>query len=323
MRWGGINRRAMAVALLVTAAAHAELVDKVAAVVNRDIIPLSEVNAKAAMELSRTQGEPDGKKRNELRQQILMKALDQLIGERLLDQQAKDLNVEVSEAQIDAGIDDVKKQNKIDGEQFEKLLLNEGYTLASYRAFMKKHMARMTLINLKVRAKVKVSDEDVKAEYARYAKAESDDVEVHVRHLLVQLPAGASPAQVEDARKKAAGLAAEARAPGVDFAKLARAKSEGASKDEGGDLGFFRRGVMVPEFEKVAFNAPLGTISDPVRTSLGWHVLKIEEKRALPAKGFEEMKEALREQLFRAQLEKFSEQYVQELRGQAVIALKM
>ncbi len=291
--------------------------------VNRDIIALSEVNTKASMELSRTQGEPDGKKRGELRQQILQKALDQLIGEKLLDQQAKDLNVEVTEAQIDAGIEDVKKQNKIDGDQFEKLLLNEGYTMASYRAFMKKHMARMTLINLKVRNKVKVSDEDVKAEYARYAKTESDDMEVHVRHLLVQLPAGANPAQVEEGRKKAVALAVEARAPGADFAKLAKAKSEGASKGDGGDLGFFRRGVMVPEFERVAFNMKVGGVSDPVRTNLGWHVLKVEERRALPAKTFEEMKEPLREQLFRNQLEKFSEQHVQELKSQAVIAQKM
>lgn len=309
--------------ILTSLPAQAELVDRVAAVVNRDIVALSEVNAKAAMELAKLQAEPDGQKRATLQKQILKKALDELIGEKLLDQQAKDLNVEVTDAQIDAGIEDVKRQNKIDGDQFEKLLLNEGYTMASYRTFMRKHMARMTLINVKVRNKVKVTDEDLKAEYAKYAKAEADETEVHVRHLLVQVSAQATPDAVEAARKKAAALAAEARAPGADFAKLAKAKSEGASKDDGGDLGFFRRGVMVPEFEKVAFKLPVGAVSDPVRTSLGWHVLKVDERRALPPKTFEEMKEALREQLFRGQLEKYSDQYVQELRSQATISEKI
>ncbi len=146
---------------------------------------------------------------------------------------------------------------------------------------------------------------------------------MHARHILVQVAPKATPEQVEAARLKALALANEARKPGVDFAALAKKKSEGPSAADGGDLGFFRRGVMVAEFEKAAFALPVGGVSDPVRTKFGWHVLKVEERRAVPPKPFEEVKEQLREKMLRAQLEKYTDQYVQELRAAGDGAVKL
>jgi peptidyl-prolyl cis-trans isomerase SurA len=309
--------------LLLSVPAWAELVDRIAAVVNKDIIALSEVEARAAPELQRIRAEPDPKKRTEQRDAALKRALDSLIGEKLMEAQLKELNIDVSDSEVDLGIEDVKKQNGIEGDQFEKLLMQEGYTMASYRAFMKKHLARLKLINLKVRSKVKVSDEDVKAEYAKIAKMESEDAEVHARHLLVQVSPKATADQVEAARKKAVALAEEARKPGVDFIELAKKKSEGPSAADGGDLGFFRRGVMVPEFERAAFNLPVGGISDPIRTKFGWHVIKVEERRSVAAKSYEELKDQLRNKMLQAQLEKYTDQYILELRAQAVVEDKL
>lgn len=312
------------IAMLVAAVpAWAELVDRIAAVVNRDIITLSEVEARAAPELQRVAAEGDPSKRAELRKAALKRSLDGLIGEKLMESQLKELNIDVADAEIDLAIDDVKKQNNIDGAQFEQLLSSEGYTLATYRAFMKKHLARMKLVNLKVRSKVKVSEEDIKAEYQRAAKAESEDAEVHARHILVQVAAKATPEQIEAARKKAVALMEEAKVPNTDFAALAKKKSEGPSKDDGGDLGFFRRGVMVPEFERAAFTLPIGGVSDPIRTKFGWHVIKVEERRALAVKPYEELKDGLREKILRNQLEKYTDQYIQELRSQAVVEEKI
>ncbi len=316
-------KRVIFLALLIAVPAAAELVDRIAAVVNKDIVALSEVEARAAPEMQRIRAEPDPKKRSELRAAALKRALDMLIGEKLMESQLRELNIDVSDAEVDLGIEDVKKQNGIDGEQFEKLLMQEGYTMSGYRQFMKKHLARLKLINLKVRSKVKVSDEDLKVEYAKLAKMESEDAEVHARHLLVQVAPKATPDQVEAARKKAVALAEEARQPGTDFIELAKKKSEGPSAADGGDLGFFRRGVMVPEFERAAFTLPIGGISDPIRTKFGWHVIKVEDRRAVAAKGFDELKDQIRGRMLQQQLEKYTEQYIQELRAQAVIDEKL
>jgi peptidyl-prolyl cis-trans isomerase SurA len=316
-------RIAALTALALSVCASGELVDRVAAVVNGEVIPLSEVEQRAAADLSRAAAKPDAKARTEMRRQVLMAAVDQLIGEKLLEVQIKELNIEVSEQEIDMSIDDVRKQQGVDGDQFEQVLRNEGFTMATYREFMRKHLSRFKLINLKVRNKVNLSDEDLKSEYTRWSKMESEDPEVHARHIVIQTPANANAASVDAAKKKAEMVAKEAKKPGADFAALAKQYGEGANAEEGGDLGFFRRGVMDPEFERVAFALKPGQVSDPIRLKFGFHIIKVEERRAVPAKGFEEVKEQLKTRLLQTQLEKYTTQYVQELRQSAVVEVKL
>ncbi|WP_224249215.1 peptidylprolyl isomerase [Hyalangium gracile] len=311
-------------ALLVGGVARAELVDRVAAVVNRDIIALSEVQQRAAPELARLAAERDPRRRAEQRSQILKQALDILIAERLVEAEVRELGLTVTSAEIEEAMADVRKQNNIsDPAQFEQLLSREGYTMKSYREFLGKQIARGRLMQLKVATKVKISEEDLKAAYAQYSKLEGEEAEVHARHILVSVDPKATPEQVEEARKKAVSIAEEARRPGMDFSALAKARSDGPSREDGGDLGFFRRGVMVPAFEKAAFSLKVGEVSEPIRTNFGWHVLKVEERRAVGVTPYEEMRPKLELKLREEKTEKFVEQYVQELRKKAIVEVKL
>ena len=109
----------------------------------------------------------------------------------------------------------------------------------------------------------------------------------------------------------------------MDFEALARARSEGPSAEDGGDLGFFRRGQMVPAFDRVVYALKEGEVSDPVRTDFGWHVIKVMERRAVDVPKYEALKDQLEEKLRREKTEKFVEQYVQELRQKAVVQVKL
>jgi peptidyl-prolyl cis-trans isomerase SurA len=315
----------VAALLLSGAVARAELVDRVAAVVNRDVIALSEVEKRAAPELARLNSAVrDPKQRAEERAKVLKTSLNTLIGEKLMEEQIRELGLATTDAELEAAVSDVRRQNNITDEaQFERLLSGEGFTVKTYKDFLRNQMSRMKLVQMKVAPKVKVSEEDLKAAYTQYAKLESGDAEVHARHILVQVDAKATPEQVETARQKALKLVEEARKPGVDFAELAKKKSEGPSASDGGDLGFFRRGVMVPAFERVAFTLKEGEVSEPVRTQFGWHVLKVEERRAVDVAPFEQVKAELENRLKMQKTEKFVEQYVQELRQKASVEEKM
>jgi peptidyl-prolyl cis-trans isomerase SurA len=304
-------------------AARAEVVDRVAAVVNRDIIALSEVQQRAAPEVSRINN-PDPKKRNEQRVLLMKTALDTLIGEKLMEAEIAQLGITATEAEVDELVADVRQQNNItDPAQFEQLLASEGISMATYRDMLRKRILRDRLLRVKIGPKVKVSEEDIKAAYAQFARLESEDSEVFARHILVQVDPKAPPEQVEAARKKAEAIAVEARRPGMDFAALARARSEGSSAAEGGELGWFKRGVMVPAFERVAFTLKEGEVSEPVRTNFGWHVLKVEEKRSVAATSYEEMRSKLEAKLYQEKTDKFLEQYVAELRQKANVDVKM
>ncbi|MDY7226030.1 peptidylprolyl isomerase [Hyalangium rubrum] len=313
-----------AVVLVWSGVARAEMVDKVAAVVNRDIIALSEVQQRAAPELARVANERDAKRRADQRAQILKQALDVLIADKLIEAEIRELGLSVTSAEVEEAMKDVQKQNGVtDATQFAELLSREGYTLKSYREFLGKQIARGRLMQMKVSSKIKVSEEDLKAAYAQYSKVEGDEYEVHARHILVTVDPKATPEQVEEGRKKAEAIAAEARRPGMDFSSLAKARSEGPSAADGGDLGFFKRGVMVPAFEKAAFALKTGEVSEPIRTNFGWHVLKVEERRAVGVTPYEEMRGKLEAELRQQKTEKFVDQYVQELRKKAVIEVKI
>src|SRR5262245_759095 len=124
-------------ALLWGGVAGAELVDRVAAVVNRDIIALSEVHQRASPELARLAGERDPRQRSEARNQSLKQALDQLIAEKLVEAEVKELGLTSTASEVEEAMSDVQKQNGIsDPAQFEQLLSREGYTLKSYKEFL-------------------------------------------------------------------------------------------------------------------------------------------------------------------------------------------
>jgi len=310
-------------ALLLATTALAEMVDRVAAVVNNEIITLGDVMKRAAADFQRADQETAPEERAKKHDEITHKVLDQLIDERVLDQELKESKITIDDHQVDMSVQEVMKRYNFTADQFAQAVANEGLTVTEYREQMRKQLGRYQLLREKVAKLVKVTDVDIQSEYNRMAREEGKEVEVHVRHIVVPVAQNAPQAEVDKAYATAKAIAAEARQPGVDFATLAKQKSQGSSAADGGDLGFFRHGAMVPAFEKVAFSLKTGEVSDPVRTSIGWHVLKLEEVRAIGLLPLADLKPQIEDKLRREQSERASLQYVKQLRSAAVIDVKL
>ena len=155
---------------------------------------------------------------------------------------------------------------------------------------------------LAVEGKAATTDEAMKKVYEEAAKQITGEQEVHARHILVETEDDAK--AVEDELKK-----------GADFADLAKKKSKDPGAADGGDLGFFTKEQMVPEFSAVAFALEPGKISDPVKSQFGWHIIKVEEKRDRKAPDFEQVKSQIETYVTRrAQAE-----YVAKLRETAKV----
>jgi len=134
-----------------------------------------------------------------------------------------------------------------------------------------------------------LTDEAMHQVYDEAVKQIGDEKEVHARHILFRAPAGDEKA-AKDAEDKVKAVIVRLK-KGEDFAKVAGEVTEDPSgKANGGDLGYFTKEQMVPEFSDAAFKLEPGQISEPVKTQFGWHVIKVEEKRAKPAPKFEEVK---------------------------------
>jgi peptidyl-prolyl cis-trans isomerase C len=155
---------------------------------------------------------------------------------------------------------------------------------------------------LAVEGKAATTDENMKKVYEDAAKQITGEMEVHARHILVE---------TEDQAKKIA----DDLKKGADFAELAKKDSKDPGASDGGDLGFFTKDQMVPEFSAVAFALEPGKISDPVKTQFGWHVIKVEEKRTRKAPDFEQVKPQIETYVVR----KAQADYVAKLRQVAKV----
>lgn len=147
-----------------------------------------------------------------------------------------------------------------------------------------------------------LTDANMKKVYDDAAKQISGEQEVHARHILVE---------TEDEAKKVA----EDLKKGADFAELAKKSSKDPGAADGGDLGFFTKDQMVPEFSAVAFALEPGKISEPVKSQFGWHIIKVEEKRNRQAPGFDQVKPQIEQYVVR----KAQADYVTKLRESAKV----
>jgi peptidyl-prolyl cis-trans isomerase SurA len=305
-----------------SAAPERRQIDRVAAVVNGEVVTFSELVARSGTEYRRADAMPPGASRDRARAKALQTAFDQVVAERLVEGEAKTLGIEVTEAQIDAAVEDVKKRNNLSDEMLKQALASEGLDLKAYRERLRKDFENHLLIMAKVQNRVKVSDDDIRGYYQSHLSEFAGEEQVKLRLILLTVPAGA-PAE-EDARVKASGEVLLTRlAAGEDFADLARQVSQGPGASSGGDLGWVKKGTMPIDLERVAFVLAPGQNSGLVRAKTGWIILKAEDKRASKAPPLDEVKDRIREKIGNQQAEIYRKQYIEELKREAVIETKI
>ena len=183
----------------------------------------------------------------------------------------------------------------------------------------KKHLdfARKKLLMsdlLQATAKEALTDDAMHKVYDEAVKQMGQEQEVHARHILIRAAAGDENAS-KAAEDKIKAIIARLK-KGEDFETVAKEVTEDPSgKANGGDLGYFSKEQMVPEFSNVAFKLEKGQISEPVKTQFGWHVLKVEDKRVKPTPKFEDVKPQIEQYVAR----KAQAELVQKLRAEAKI----
>jgi peptidyl-prolyl cis-trans isomerase D len=188
-------------------------------------------------------------------------------------------------------IDAAKLENKVTfNDKDERDYFEKNKT--KYTVPEKRKAKYIFLESLKLRADVKVSDDELRQYYGQHKNEYTLPERVKAQHILFKTQ-GKTPEEIEKIKEKARGVLERAK-KGEDFGALAKQYSEDSTASTGGDLGDFKRGQMVPEFDKVAFSLGVGAISDLVQTQFGFHIIKVNGKQEQRERPFEEMKEAIR-----------------------------
>src|SRR5438270_5025320 len=180
--------------------------------------------------------------------------------------------------------------------QFRQALAQQGLSLETVRESLKRQQLTVRLLQYKVKPR-RGSDEEVQAAYATMNR--NAEYEVRARDIFISAPDGASATQQSVARAKADAALRRIR-EGESFAKVARDVSDGPTAKEGGDLGYFRRGQMLPQLEQAAFSLQPGEISGLIRIEGehgGVHIVTVEDRRRLPPRPLSEVQEEIRNRL--------------------------
>lgn len=218
---------------------------------------------------------------------------NQLLQNLIIDKLVSDAAAgeKVSDADVDAEIAKIKKQFP-DEKTFDEQLQQAGQTPEKFRNNIAKMLAQQRW--MQSQAKVPpVTEADAKKFYDSNPKEFEQPETVKASHILFMVDEGA-PEDVVNSKKAAAQEAASRAAKGEDFTALAKELSEepGAS-ETGGDLGFFPKDRMVPEFAEAAFAQKVGTVGEPVKTQFGWHVIKVTDKREAGEVPFADVKDQI------------------------------
>ncbi|MBC9131074.1 peptidylprolyl isomerase SurA [Frischella sp. Ac48] len=247
-----------------------KVVDGVAAIVNNNVILQSDIdemlqNVKASTD---PQNLPDDKA---LRHQII----ERLINENLILQQAAKLNIKISEDDITEAIKSIAQKNNMTINDLRGYLASVGMSYNSYRHKISKELlieqARMNII----KQRIMISDREVNNLANEIAKQPNKNREVNISHILIALPESPSKKQIEDANTKAQNIVDRLK-KGESFAKLAATYSNDEKALEGGKMGWHKLNELPSIFEERLVRAQKNDIIGPIRSGVGFHILKVE-----------------------------------------------
>lgn len=301
----------------------AAIIERVSAVVDDTVILESEVAQRSLPLLAESEAGTDAQARLRAWRSAFRKALDQMIEEQLIIGAAQEAKLEVTDDEVQKAIESIKQQNRVTDKQLETALEAQGTTLALYKKDVRRQIQRLRAINVLVRPRVAVSDDEIKGKYDKLSGQSAVVTEVRLRHVLVALADKPQPADLEAARRRAGEVVARARAA-EDFQALATQLSDDpTTKGSGGDLGWYKRGELPTEWEEILFAMEPGEVRGPVHGPRGLHVFQVVETKKESVRPFAEVKEHLREQLFQEAMEKQTKVWLQELRKKAHVEVKL
>lgn len=264
------------------------------------------------MELSAGQPVPA-----ERRDEILRKALDQLVTYTVLSQETKSRSISVSDAEVDGNLKQMQSQFPNE-QEFKKGLAARGMSVEQLKADARIDMSITKMMDAEVATQPPPTDAQLREFYDKNPDKFKQDESVRASHILFRLDEKATDAGKKKVRAQAESVLKQAKG-GADFAELAKKHSADGSAAQGGDLNFFPRGQMVPAFEQAAFSLKPGQISDIVTTQFGYHIIKVTDRKAASTVAFDDGKERIREFLTQQQKQERAEAFIEGLKKKARI----
>jgi parvulin-like peptidyl-prolyl isomerase len=290
-----------------TTARGAHMVDRIVAVVNTEVITLSELKAEIEAEEKRMQDKYKGPELQRRLQQVEYAGLTRMIERKLQMQLARTKGVDVTEDELKRAVQELQRQGeKIDDANPEE------------QKQIKEQLTLLKVVDREVRSGIMVSETDLQKYFESHMNRFALPAEYRLSHILILPRSGES---AKDVRKRATAVH-DALRKGADFADLALRQSDGADATRGGSLGFVRQGELLPSIERAVAQLDPGQITDLVETPPGWQILRLDEKKPPQFRPFAEVKSEIQNLVYQQKSEDVYRVWMAELKNKSHIEVR-
>jgi parvulin-like peptidyl-prolyl isomerase len=291
----------------------ADTVNRIVAIVNDEVITEADVAAylDALLEDSRVTVAPDADAA-----QMQQEVLRRLIDHRLMLQEAKRLVLTVDSVEVSRRLEGMRRQIG-PPDVFRAWLAEQGLSEDRVKQQLQEQLLVQRVVDARVRATIVVSPQEVANELARHPELAKPGDRVRASHILIRVNESRS---AQEARRLVEELHGQL-ARGADFAELARRDSEDPNSEEGGVMDWVAPGELLPELDEALFRLGVGELSSPIQTRVGFHLVKVEERRPASSLSLMEANRAIHQRLYQEKFEDAFRRWVEELNKKAYIEI--
>jgi peptidyl-prolyl cis-trans isomerase SurA len=305
--------------ILLCAPVGAEVVDRIIVVVNDEIITLYEFNTTFEPYRKNIDNTYKGNDKEAVIKQTRDALLQRLIDNILIEQEAKKsgTGILVKDEEVMEVIQEMLGKQKTNMEEFVKNLVREGNSLES----VKKDI-RMQLLRREIKSKIIISDDEIGAYYNKNRQEYEGKETVRIKQFLLLLPPNAD--KTIQAKLKSDALEMHKRIMnGESFDFLVAKYSQGPAAAQGGDVGFVGKGTVIPEVEAVAFSLPVDQLSDVIESSVGFHIIKVVDKKGAGLKPIAVVREEIKTKIEDEKLDKKFDEWIASVRAKSHIEIRL
>jgi parvulin-like peptidyl-prolyl isomerase len=302
----------------------AEVLDKIVAVVNDDVITLYEFNTAFEPYLKNIEKTYPGQDKEQFIRQTREAFLQRMIDNILIEQEAKKTGVSatVKDEDVMNVLQDMLDRQKISMQDFLKKIAREGGSLDSVKKDIRSQLIRMRILRREVKEKVIVKEEEIGAYYNKHRSEYEGKESVRIKQLMLPFPENADKNAKEKVKHEAEALRTRIL-KGEPFDLLVARYSKGPAANQGGDVGFIEKGVIIPEVEAVAFSLPVGEVSPVIVSEMGVYIIQVVDKRGAGLKPIAAVREEIRAKIEDEKLESKFEEWIASVRSKSHIEIKL
>ena len=296
------------------------VVDRVIAIVNGDVIAMSELEEAVALyrREARNSNPLSDKELEELQRTLL----ERIVTQRLLVQEAYREKIEVTEEEIKPLVDDFVKRNGGDRDKIDAEMRARGLSWDTIRREYREEVMAQRIQGRRVTRRATITEAEVDAYMAENRDKLEAGLRYHARHIAILADPPESPQAWEKATAEIDEIRQRLR-EGVDFATLAREHSRDASAPTGGDLGWLARGELEPLFEATLLKTAKGGVTAPIKSAAGYHLFKLEDREDVTAEMLTDARQQARDVLLQKKARERFDEWVEGLRRRALITIRL